>query len=58
MTNPQFYGIILTEREVNEMKYYLIDDPLCDLDPSLDCYEDCTECPLFEECMEIKESEE
>ena len=40
------------------MKYYLIDDPLCDLDPSLDCYEDCTECPLFEECMKIEESEE
>ena len=40
------------------MKYYLIDDALCDLDPSLDCYEDCTECPLFEECMEIEESEE
>ena len=40
------------------MKYYLIDDALCDLDSSLDCYEDCTQCPLFEECMEIEESEE
>ena len=40
------------------MKYYLIDDALCDLDPSLECYEDCTHCPLFEECMEIEESEE
>ena len=38
------------------MKYSLIDDALCDLDETLECYEDCTQCPLFYECMEIEEN--
>ena len=40
------------------ISYELVDDALCDLDDTLDCYEDCTQCPLFYDCMNIVENEE
>ena len=54
------HGIIITEREVRKMiiSYELVDDALCDLDDTLDCYEDCTQCPLFYDCMNVVESED
>lgn len=36
------------------MWYHLIDDPICD-DESIDCYENCEECPYFYDCMEVEE---
>lgn len=39
----------------------LVDDPICDVGDWDYCYEDCTECPEFENCFErankIKEGE-
>ena len=32
-------------------KYTLIDDPICDVEEWESSYEDCRECPCFEECM-------
>lgn len=40
------------------ISYELVDDALCDLDDTLDCYEDCTQCPLFYDCMDVVESKE
>lgn len=40
------------------ISYELVDDALCDLDDTLDCYEDCTQCPLFYDCMNVIESED
>ena len=37
---------------MNEKKYRLIDDALCDLDESIPCCEDCRECEYFYDCME------
>ena len=34
------------------MKYRLIDDPLCDLDENIPCYENCEDCEYFLDCME------
>jgi hypothetical protein len=39
------------------MKYRLIDDPLCDLDENIPCYENCEECEYFLDCMEEDEDE-
>ena len=40
------------------ISYELVDDPLCDLNDSLECYGDCTQCPIFYDCMNVVESEE
>ena len=40
------------------ISYELVDDALCDLDDTLDYYEDCTQCPLFYDCMNVVESED
>ena len=40
------------------MKYRLIDDPLCDLNEDIPCYENCEDCPYFWDCMEEDEEEE
>ena len=40
------------------ISYELVDDALCELDDTLDCYEDCTQCPLFYDCMNVVESKE
>ena len=39
------------EEEDNKM-YRLIDDPLCDVYPNIDAYENCKDCPYFFDCME------
>ena len=60
MTRLGNNDIIAIEREVRKMiiSYELVDDALCDLDDTLDCYEDCTQCPLFYDCMNVIESED
>ena len=40
------------------MTYYLIDDPLCELEENIDTYEDCEQCPYFYDCMEVEPDEE
>lgn len=40
------------------ISYDLVDDPLCELDEDLECYEDCTQCPEFYNCMNVIESED
>ena len=54
LTNSRKYDIIVSEskKEVIKMKYRLIDDPLCDLDENIPCYENCEECEYFLDCME------
>lgn len=37
------------------MNYHLIDDPLCDLDESISCCENCEDCDYFYDCMEVEE---
>lgn len=37
------------------MSYYLIDDPLCDLDESIPCCENCEDCDRFYDCMEVED---
>ena len=39
------------------MSYELIDDPLCDIDETIDAYENCEECPHFYDCMEVKDED-
>ena len=39
------------------MSYELIDDPLCDIDETIDTYENCEECPYFYDCMEVKDED-
>lgn len=39
-------------------KYRLIDDALCEVDPTIDAYENCEDCPYFWECMEDDFEEE
>ena len=38
--------------------YRLIDDALCDINPNIDAYEKCEDCPYFFDCMEEDEEEE
>ena len=38
-------------------KYRLIDDPLCDINPNIDTYENCEDCPYFWDCMEEDDEE-
>lgn len=38
------------------ISYELVDDAFCELDDTLDVYEDCTQCPLFYDCMNVMES--
>ena len=37
------------------MLYHLIDDPLCELNEKIGCYENCEDCPYFYDCMEVEE---
>lgn len=47
------------EREVRLMEYDLLDDQTCDAEEWGFRYDDCTECPAFNDCMYIKiENEE
>lgn len=39
-------------------KYRLIDDALCEVDPTIDAYENCRDCPYFWDCMEEDEERE
>lgn len=38
------------------MLYEPIDDCLCVLDETIDAYENCEECPYFNDCMEVKDA--
>ncbi len=38
------------------MLYELIDDPLCDVE-GFGSYENCEDCPYFNDCMEVKDAE-
>ena len=42
----------LVEEEEDNKKYRLIDDALCDVNPNIDAYENCKDCPYFFDCME------
>jgi hypothetical protein len=56
MANRELFDAIkngtINEEEKDNKKYRLIDDALCDVNPNIDAYENCKDCPYFFDCME------
>lgn len=43
--------MMIINYELSDGDWCDIDDALCDIDDTVEYYEDCTECPLFYECV-------